>query len=217
MRQVSDGFLLTMAEVSATLIGLFLVGVFFYIETGLRRLGHGREVFDSYLRAGIRITLIVFAIPIVLSLVLVALDPIFARVLFAILSLIILAANYETVIRMWPVWKVTRSTALLLMEVVTTLAVLVLVVVPWAVGGLQPTREDLTWAILLAFAAGFLSITATVMSAFDIARTGADEPELRIRSAPHDNQPPDLDLVADPAEPDPELKVTKADSGVSRA
>lgn len=173
MRQVSDAFLLTMAEVSATLIGLFLVGVFFYIETGLRRLGRGREVFESYLRAGIRITLIVFAIPIVLSLVLVALDPIFAIVLFAMLSLIILAANYDTVIRIWPVWKVTRSTALLLMEVVTTLAVLVLVVVPWAIGGLQPTREDLTWAILLAFAAGFLSITATVMSAFDIARTGS--------------------------------------------
>ena len=38
MRQVSDAFLLNMAEVSATLIGLFLVGVFFYIETGLRRL-----------------------------------------------------------------------------------------------------------------------------------------------------------------------------------
>jgi hypothetical protein len=29
MRQVSDAFLLNVAEVSATLIGLFLVGVFF--------------------------------------------------------------------------------------------------------------------------------------------------------------------------------------------
>jgi hypothetical protein len=32
MRDVSDGFLMNMAEVSASLIGLFLVGVFFYIE-----------------------------------------------------------------------------------------------------------------------------------------------------------------------------------------
>jgi hypothetical protein len=33
MREVSDAFLLNVAEVSATLIGLFLVGVFFYVET----------------------------------------------------------------------------------------------------------------------------------------------------------------------------------------
>jgi hypothetical protein len=63
MRQVSDAFLLNMAEVSASLIGLFLVGVFFYVETGLRRSGRAREVFEPYLRAGTRITLIVFATP----------------------------------------------------------------------------------------------------------------------------------------------------------
>ena len=37
MRQVSDAFLLNMAEVSGTLIGLFLVGVFFYVDSGFRR------------------------------------------------------------------------------------------------------------------------------------------------------------------------------------
>ncbi len=119
MRPVSDAFLLNMAEVSATLIGLFLVGVFFYIETGLRRLDQSRKVFESYLRSGTRITLIVFAIPLGLSLALVALEPVHARILFAVLS---------------------------------------------------PTREDLTWAIILSFAVGFISISATVMSAFDIAR-----------------------------------------------
>jgi hypothetical protein len=50
-----------MAEVSATLIGLFFVGVFFYVDSGLRRLEHVRPVFEPYLRAGTRITLIVFA------------------------------------------------------------------------------------------------------------------------------------------------------------
>jgi hypothetical protein len=48
---------------------------------------------------------------------------------------------------------------------------LALIVIPWVLGGLYPTREDLTWSILLSFGAGFLSIIATVMSAFDIART----------------------------------------------
>jgi hypothetical protein len=37
MRDVSDAFLLNVAEVSATLLGLFLVGVFFYVEIGLGR------------------------------------------------------------------------------------------------------------------------------------------------------------------------------------
>lgn len=170
MRQISDAFLLNMAEVSATLIGLFLVGVFFFIETGLRRLEEAREVFGPYLRSGTRITLIVFAIPLGLSLALVALDPVYARVLFAVLSLLLLAANVDSAARIRGVAKVTGSSGFLLLEVVTTTMVLALVVLPWALGGLSPTREDLTWAILLSFAAGFLSIGATVMSAFDIAR-----------------------------------------------
>lgn len=43
---------------------------------------------------------------------------------------------------------------------------------------------DLTWAILLAFAAGFLSICATVLSVFDMARfetsSGTEPGESRI-------------------------------------
>lgn len=171
MRQVSDAFLLQMAEISASLIGLFLVGVFFYVETGLRRLDRGSEVFEAYLRSGIRITLIVFAIPLVLSLSLVALEPVWSRVLFALLSLTLLAANIDSAGRIWAVWKVTRSTALLLNEIVTSAGAVALIVIPWVLGGLHPTTEDLTWAILLAFGAGFLSIIAIVMSAFDIART----------------------------------------------
>jgi hypothetical protein len=57
MQEVSDDFLLN-AEVSATLIGLFLVGVFFYVETGFRRLGAAREAFEPYFRAGTRIVLV---------------------------------------------------------------------------------------------------------------------------------------------------------------
>jgi hypothetical protein len=173
VRQVSDAFLLNMAEVSATLIGLFLVGVFFYVETGLRRWDHTREVFEPYLRAGTRITLIVFAIPLGLSLTLVALEPVWARVLFALLSLLLLAANVDSALRIRGVAKATGSVALLVNEVVTSGLALVLIALPWVLGGLHPTREDLLWAVLLSFAAGFLSIGTTVMSAFDIARSEA--------------------------------------------
>jgi hypothetical protein len=173
VRPVSDAFLLNMAEVSATLIGLFLVGVFFYVETGFRRWDRGRERFEPYLRSGTRITMIVFSIPLGLSLALVALNLPWARALFALLSLVLVAANVDSAVRVRGVKQATGSTALLVNEVVTSLVVVVLVITPWALGGLHPSREDLTWAILLSFAAGFLSISATVMSAFDIARLDA--------------------------------------------
>ena len=173
MRQVTDAFLLNMAEVSATLIGLFLVGVFFYIESGLRRVDRARATFEPYLRAGTRVTLVVFTIPLGLSLAVVALEPFWARLLFLLLSLLLVGAGADSAIRVRGVREVTGSTALLVNEMVTTLLGMVLVLLPWILGGLRPSRGDLTWSILLAFAAGLLSIGATVMSAFDMARLDA--------------------------------------------
>jgi hypothetical protein len=156
-----------MAEVSATLIGLFLVGVFFYVETGFRQLDDGvREVFVPYMRAGTRIVLALFAIPLFLSLTLVVLGLNWNRVLFAVLSLILVAANVETLVRIRPVVGAQART-LVANELLGSLLVLVLVVLPWALGGLDPTREDLAWAILLSFAAGLLSVTALILSVFD--------------------------------------------------
>ena len=173
MRQISDAFLLNMAEVSAALVGLFLVGVLFYVETGFRRLNHAVAVVEPYFRAGTRIVLILYAVPLLLSLTLVALEPTANRLIFALLSVILLAANVDTLVRIRAVAKANGSTALLLNELVGTGLVLVLVVTPWILGGFHPTREDLTWAILLSFVAGFLSVCALVLSVFDLARSEA--------------------------------------------
>jgi hypothetical protein len=170
MRQVSDDFLLNMAEVSATLIGLFLVGVFFYVETGFRRVEHAHDVVEPYFRAGTRIVLVLYAIPLGLSLALVALEPIWARVLFALLSLTLVAANINTAVRIRAIARATGSAALVVNELVGSAGVLLIVIIPWILGGLHPTREDLTWAILLAFGTGFISIVAVMLSVFDIAR-----------------------------------------------
>jgi hypothetical protein len=164
MRRVSDDFLLNMAEVSSTLIGLFLVGVFFYVQSDLLHREQAGGVTAPYLRAGTRITMIVLAIPLGLSLALVVLEPFWARVLFAVLSLLLVVANVDSIRRL----RGVRSLVLLLNEAVTTGLAVLIVVLPWALGGLRPTREDLTWAILLSFAAGLLSIAAIVMSAFDV-------------------------------------------------
>jgi hypothetical protein len=143
MREVSDAFLLNMAEVSATLIGLFLVGVFFYVETGLQRLGPARGVLQPYFRAGTRIVLILYAFTLFLSLGLVVLTVGWNRLIFLVLSVLLVAANIDTARRIRPVAKVTRSHVWVATEVVGTVADVVLVTLPWLLGGLHPTREDL--------------------------------------------------------------------------
>jgi uncharacterized membrane protein YoaK (UPF0700 family) len=81
-----------------------------------------------------------------------------------VLGAVLLAANVDSIRRV----RGVRSVALLANEAVTTGLTLLLLILPWALGGVRPTREDLTWAILLAFAAGLLSVSATVMSTFDL-------------------------------------------------
>jgi hypothetical protein len=51
MREVSDAFLLNVAEVSSALVGLFLVGILFHVETGIRRSEYSRDVVEPYFRA----------------------------------------------------------------------------------------------------------------------------------------------------------------------
>jgi hypothetical protein len=82
----------------------------------------------------------------------------------------LVGANVATIVRLRALMKVERSSIWLGTEVAGSLAVLALVCIPWALGGLDPTREDLTWAILLSFATGFLSVGALVLSIFDIVR-----------------------------------------------
>ena len=189
MRPVTDAFLLNMAEVSATLIGLFFVGVFFYVDSGLRRLERVRAVFEPYLRAGTRITLIVFAIPLSLSLSLVALDIVWSRILFVLLSLTLIAANVDTLVRIGAEARATGSRLFLVNEIFATALTILLIVLPWVLGGLRPTREDLTWAILLSFAAGFLSICATVMSVFDMSRLETVERRQSVPDGTRDRPP----------------------------
>jgi hypothetical protein len=190
VRPVSDVFLLSVAEISATLIGLLLVGSFFYVETGLRRLGRAREAATSYLRAGTRIVLVLYGMTLALSLALVALESIWATVSFAVLSLLLLAANVATSVRIRALAKLTRSTTVLVNDVVSSAGILALVAIPWVLGGLRPTREDLTWAILLSLATGFLCTCTLVLSIFDLSKMeAAAQAESRIGAAREARRP----------------------------
>jgi hypothetical protein len=171
MREVSDQFLLNIAEVTAALVGLFLVGVFFFVETGFR--GRQRELYEPYFRSGTRIVLIVFSFPLLLSLTLVAMKPVWSHLLFAALCVLLIVANVDSLRRVWEV--AGASTALLLNELIGTAAVLLIVGLPWALGGIDPSREDLTWSIMLAFATGFLSVSTLVLSAYDLGRAESSD------------------------------------------
>jgi hypothetical protein len=186
---VPDAFLLNMAEVTATLIGLFLVGVFFYVETGSRRWDRSRDVFEKYLRSGTRITLIVLSIPLGMSLSLVVMEPVWTRVLFVVLSLVLVAANVDSALHVRGVKRATGSTALVINGVLTTAMTLALLILPWILGGLSPTRRDFAWSILLAFAAGLLSIGAIVMSTFDVARPVPSDDHLSQEVPANGDQP----------------------------
>jgi hypothetical protein len=175
MREVSDAFLLNMAEVPAGLIGLFLVGMFFYVETGFRQLGPVRWVVESYFRASTRIVMLLFAVPLALSLTLVVLETVWTAVLFGIMSVALVVANVDTAIQILAVHRVTRSTAMLANEVLGSIGVVFIVLLPWVLGGIDPTREDFTWAILVSFASAFLSLMTVVLSVFDLARMRAQE------------------------------------------
>jgi hypothetical protein len=68
------------------------------------RLGRAREAATSYLRAGTRIVLVLSGMTLALSLSLVALESVWTRVFFAVLSLLLLAANVITSLRI-RVWQ----------------------------------------------------------------------------------------------------------------
>ena len=167
MREIADDFLLSVAEVSASLVGLFFVGIFLYVQTVLGR-GRDQVVEAPYIRSSAQVVIILSAISIGLSLTLVALEPIWNRLLFAALSILLIVATVERVRRVRQLARTMAVPILVWSEVIATASAVLVIAVPWILGGVDPSREDLTWAILLAFASGIFSIWAMVMIAFDI-------------------------------------------------
>jgi hypothetical protein len=162
-----------MAEISGGLFGLFMVGMLFFVETGFSSLAkRSRAAVIPYYRASTRIVVILFAIPLALSLTLVVLDETWSVVLFAVLSLALVVTNVDTALRIPSVREETGSTTLFLNEIIGTVSVVLIIALPWILGGIDPSREDLTWSILIAFGAAFASLFTLVMSVFDVVQSG---------------------------------------------
>lgn len=175
-------FLLGVAGVSATLMGTFIVGVFFYIDTDMHRRLMASDAADRYLRSGVRWVFVVYALPLFVSLALAAFDPIWGAATFIVLSAILVLSTVDTGRRMLMQGGSGDSTALVANQWTSTAAVVVLVALPWVIGGWVPPATAFIPSILIALAAGFASTAALIMSQFDATAAMAD-------SSPADHEP----------------------------
>ena len=174
MRINVDELLLGVAGVSATLLGTFIVGVFFYIDTDMHRRLMASDTADRYLRSGVRWVFVVYALALFASLALAALDTFWGAATFVALSAVLAVSTVDTGWRMLMEGGSGDSTALLVNQWTSTAAVAVLVVLPWIIGGWAPSTSSFVPSILIALAAGFTSTAALIMSQFDATAAMAD-------------------------------------------
>lgn len=167
---MSDDLLLNLAAVSATLLGLLVVGVIFYVETGLRRLERNREPVASYVRAASKLTMALFSAALVVTLSLVSLDLVWARVVFVAASIAVVVTLISFSRHAVAMARVVGRRAWSLPYGVGLWATATVVLAaPWLLGGLHPSREDLTVGVLLILLSGLVSTFSILLSIFDIA------------------------------------------------
>jgi Kef-type K+ transport system membrane component KefB len=166
MTEISDAFLLGLAEVLATLFGFVLVAMFFYIE----RAGTWTpEVWRSgraYLRAMVAFVLALYAFALALTLGLVVLRPPWQAVLLAGGSLALVATAVAVSVHHRALRRLGRVRGTSVAVLWVALAVILLP--PWLVGGFAPQRPEITAAILLAGAFAFVNTIGFLLSSFDV-------------------------------------------------
>ena len=189
MEQVSESFLLTISSISAGLIGLFLVGMTIYIQTGYDTHEKSRDVVEPYFRAATLITFIAYSVPMVVALTLVALPLVWSQILYWVLVIGLLVVNVRTVSTVRKVQRDVGLTLLTLVEAVGSVAIAVMIALPLVAGGINPGQEDLVPGLLISMGIAFLGTCVLVLSLFDIARfersqqedidSGDDEAEIQ--------------------------------------
>jgi hypothetical protein len=82
----------------------------------------------------------------------------------------LIIVNISTVSTVRKVQRELRFNLLVMIEVAGTIAIGLIVILPLALGGLSPEREDLVPGILLSLGIAFLGTWVLVLTLFDIAR-----------------------------------------------
>ncbi len=170
MEQVSEDFLLTISSISAGLIGLFLVGMTIYIQTGYDTHERSRHVVEPYFRAATLITFIAYSVPLVIALTLLALPLIWSQILYWVLVIGLLVVHVRTLSTVREVQRDVGLSLLTMVEVVGSVAIAAMIILPLATGGIDPGQEDLVPGLLISMGIAFLGTCVLVLSLFDIAR-----------------------------------------------
>jgi hypothetical protein len=168
MRAVSDSFLLTAASIAATLLGLLLLGVFYYVETGLRRAAAVAPRGGPFLQATTRMTILLYTLVLAVALGLVVLEPVWFTVMYALLALALIRALVTWTARyrgLRQVLPIPRESPWLMWP-----AVVGALVLPWVLGGWEPQREAMAWTLLLAGGLALAGTAGLVLTSFDLAR-----------------------------------------------
>jgi hypothetical protein len=164
---VSEGFLLAVAGIAATLIGLLLLGAFFYIETGLRRAAALAPHGGPFPRATTKLTLMLYSLVLGVALGLVVLPPVPLALVYVGLGVALLRALVEWTAR----HRDLRKTLPIPWESPWIIwpAVVILLVLPWVIDGWEPSREAMTWTLLGTGALAVTSTAGLVLTSFDLA------------------------------------------------
>jgi hypothetical protein len=165
MNSVSDAFLLEVAGIAASLLGFFVVGVFFFVQRGM--FPKAAEHAQRYMQAATGSIIVLYGMTLALSLALVVLPASGVAVMYLGFSLVLL-------------WSVTRTNSAirrlhralgirLMSPLAMWSATAAIVGVPWVLGGVAPTRVHLAWAIGVIGVFAFTSSASLVLAAFDIS------------------------------------------------
>lgn len=165
MGHVSDSFLLEVAGISASLLGFYVVGVFFYVDRSI--FPQAAELAHGYLKAAAGSVLYLYGMAVLVSLGLVVFSDAFVTVIYFLLSGGL-------------VWSVARTNAAtrrlhravgvrVLSQTFAWFATTLIAGIPWMLGGVTPTRPDFAWGLMLVGVFAFISTASFVLSAFDLS------------------------------------------------
>lgn len=167
MQAVDQEFLLGLAGVAGTLLGTFVVGVFFYIDSEMHMRLEISEAADRYQRSSIRWVFTAYSIVLFVPFIFAALHPVWGAAIFCLLGALLVALTIDCVRRILPRGASGSSRALVVNQWLTSVALVVALILPWALGGLVPPLDAFVPSLLLLLASGFASTAALVMAQFD--------------------------------------------------
>lgn len=169
MSQVSDAFLLEVAGIAASLLGFFVVGVFFFVQRGM--FPAAAEHAQRYMQAATGSIIVAYGMTMVLSLALVVLSLSWVSLMYIGWSLVLLwsVARTNSAIR-----RLHRALDIRLMSpLVLWFATAAIVGIPWVLGGTSPSRAQVALAVGVTGIFAFASSASLVLSAFDISNLEA--------------------------------------------